>query len=60
MFGMILAIALATIAYSKSKKIEDHNKKHRIVMMGYTFALIIILASIPWPFRTNLGVTTWF
>lgn len=59
-FGMLLAIVLVTIAHSKSKKMEDQNKKHRIVMMGYTFALIIILATIPWPFRTNLGVTTWF
>ncbi len=59
-FGMLLAVILVTIAHSKSKKMDDANKKHRIIMMGYTFALIIILASIPWPFRTNLGVTTWF
>lgn len=59
-FGMLLAVVLVTIAHAKSKKMEDANKKHRIIMMGYTFALIIILASIPWPFRENLGVTTWF
>jgi uncharacterized oligopeptide transporter (OPT) family protein len=59
-FGMLLAIVLVTIAHSKSKKMDDPNKKHRIIMMGYTFALIIVIASIPWPFRSNLGVTTWF
>ena len=60
MFGMILAIILVTIAHSKSKKMADPNRKHRIIMIGYTVALILILASIPWPFRTNLGVTSWF
>lgn len=57
-FGMLLAVVLITIAHSKSKKMDDANKKHRIIMMGYTFALIIILATIPWPFR-NLGAG-WF
>lgn len=60
MFGMLLAVVLVTIAHSKSKKMEDANKKHRIIMLGYTFAFIIILATIPWPFRENLGVTSWF
>lgn len=59
-FGMLLAVVLVTIAHAKSKKMEDANKKHRIIMLGYTFALIIILATIPWPFRKELGVTTWF
>jgi hypothetical protein len=59
-FGMLLAIILVTIAHSKSKKMADVNKKHRIIMIGYTFGLIIVLASIPWPFRANLGVSTWF
>jgi hypothetical protein len=59
-FGMLLAVVLVTIAHSKSKKMEEGSKKHRIIMMGYTFALIIVLASIPWPFREKLGVTTWF
>jgi hypothetical protein len=39
---------------------DDANKKHRIIMLGYLFALIIIFATIPWPFRKELGVTTWF
>lgn len=57
-FGMLLAVVLITIAHSKAKKMDDANKKHRIVFFGYVFSLIIILATIPWPFR-NLGAG-WF
>jgi hypothetical protein len=57
---MLLAVVLVTIAHAKSKKMDDANKKHRIIMLGYLFALIIIFATIPWPFRKELGVTTWF
>jgi uncharacterized oligopeptide transporter (OPT) family protein len=53
-FGMLLAVILITIAHSKAKKMDDLNKKHRIVFFGYLFSLILILATIPWPFR-NLG-----
>jgi len=59
-FGMLLSVALVTIAHAKSKKNTDPNKKHRIIFLGYLFAFIIVLATIPWPFRANLGVTTWF
>lgn len=53
-FGMLLAVVLITIAHAKAKKMDDQNKKHRIIFFGYIFSLIIILATIPWPFR-NLG-----
>lgn len=57
-FGMLLAVVLVTIAHAKSKKMEDANRKHRIIMLGYLFALIIIFATIPWPFRDLGG--KWF
>jgi len=57
-FGMLLAIILATIGYSKSKRADNNNKKHRTIFIAYFFALILIVASIPWPFR-NLG-GGWF
>lgn len=57
-FGMLLAIILATVGYSKSKRADDNNKKHRTIFIAYFFALILIVASIPWPFR-NLG-GGWF
>lgn len=48
---MLIAIALITVGYSKSKKAQDDSKKHRTVFVFYLIALIIILAAIPWPFR---------
>jgi uncharacterized oligopeptide transporter (OPT) family protein len=56
---MVLAVVFATIGYSKSKKAEDFNKKHKIVLIWYVLALILIVAAIPWPFRTALG-GSWF
>jgi heme A synthase len=56
--GMLIAIALITIGYSKSKKISEANAKHKKISVFYLFALIIILLSIPWPFR-QLGAG-WF
>lgn len=48
---MLIAVALITIGYSKSKKAADDSKKHKAIFLFYTIALIVILASIPWPFR---------
>jgi len=56
--GMLLAIALFTIGYVKSKKAEEANKKHKIVFTYFLIALLIIIAMIPWPFR-NFG-NGWF
>lgn len=57
-FGMIIAIAIVTIGRAKAKKIADPAKKHRKIFWWYFIGLIIILASIPWPFY---GVGThWF
>ena len=53
--GMILAIALVTIGYSKSKKAKNHKK----ILLFYTLALVVIFLSIPWPFREALGVANW-
>lgn len=51
-FGMIVAIALVTIGRSKAeKKLKGSRDKHRKIMNSYLFALIIIIATIPWPFR---------
>jgi uncharacterized membrane protein len=59
--GMLLAIVLITITSSISKKsFENDVKKHNKLAWFYIAALIIICAVIPWPFRTGLGVDTWF
>ncbi|KAA3629910.1 MAG: cytochrome B [Bacteroidetes bacterium] len=51
---MIVAIVLITIGYSKAKKAESWKP----VFTYYLIGLILILISIPWPFR-NLGAG-WF
>jgi 4-hydroxybenzoate polyprenyltransferase len=48
--GMLLALVLITIGHSKSKKAIGGDK-HKKIFTFYLIGLIIILASIPWPFR---------
>lgn len=57
--GMLLAIILITIGYSKSKRKENDADKFKVIRTFYTIGLIIILLFIPWPFRTILG-GAWF
>lgn len=55
LLGMTIAFVLITIGHSKSKKMEEGPEKFKKIFVFYLIALIIILASIPWPFRTALG-----
>jgi hypothetical protein len=48
-FGMVLAVALAHIGRSRVHKTGDDTRRHRLVAIFFTLALIAILASIPWP-----------
>ena len=57
--GMLLAIILITIGYSKAKRKENDADKFKVIRLFYSIGLIIILLSIPWPFRANLG-GGWF
>lgn len=52
---MVIAIALITVGYSKSKKAETDEVKFKKIAVFYTIGLILILASIPWPFRAEIG-----
>ncbi len=56
---MILAIALVTFARGKAERSNDVAVKHKKIRIWYTVALLLILISIPWPFRANLG-GAWF
>jgi len=49
--GMIIAVVLITISRSVAKKDIPAIKKNKRLATLYIIALIIILASIPWPFR---------
>jgi hypothetical protein len=56
--GMLLAITILTIGYIKAKKGTDSKARFKTQFNYYLIALILILASIPWPFR-GLGAG-WF
>ena len=47
--GMIAGIALVHIARVKIRKAADADRKHRIAMVLYGIALVLIIISIPWP-----------
>ena len=57
--GMVIALALITFGYVKSKKGTTPAEIYKPIKLFYVIGLIIILASIPWPFRANLG-GAWF
>jgi hypothetical protein len=49
--GMLIAISLIHIGYSYAKKNIPDSVKHKRALVFYGLALLIILISIPWPFR---------
>lgn len=56
--GMILGIAIITVGYIRAKKQAELNKGWKTISTFYLIGLVIIVVSIPWPFR-NLGAG-WF
>ncbi|RYF49222.1 MAG: cytochrome B [Cytophagaceae bacterium] len=56
--GMLIAIILVTIGYSRSKRATDAVTKQRLIGIFYGIGLLLILASIPWPFR--IVGANWF
>jgi hypothetical protein len=52
--GMLIAIILITIGRRKAKQLN-----YKAASWLYVIALIIILASVPWPFREIVG-RPWF
>ncbi len=57
-FGMLLAIILITMGYSRAKRKEEANAKRKTIRVFYIIGLLIVIATIPWPFRA-LGAG-WF
>jgi len=55
---MLLAIVLVTIGYSKWKKAINQQKAMKKLFNYYLIALILILVSMPWPFR--IAGSAWF
>jgi hypothetical protein len=57
--GMIIAIILITLGKTVAKKDFGDALKHKRSAILFTIALVIILLSIPWPFRVGIG-RPWF
>ena len=52
---MVCAIAVITMGRSSAeKKMKGSRNKHHKILVTYTIGLILILVSIPWPFREAL------
>lgn len=54
-FGMVIAVVLIQMGSTKAKKATETKMKHRISFRYFLVAMIIILATIPWPFRELIG-----
>jgi uncharacterized membrane protein SirB2 len=58
--GMVIAIVIGTIGYSRAKRSADNAVAYKRVFWGYLLALIIIFLTIPWPFRAEGIARPWF
>lgn len=56
--AMLIAIVLIHIGKAQGKKTISDKAKHNRTVTFYTIALVVILLSIPWPFRDIAG--GWF
>ncbi|MDB5206423.1 MAG: hypothetical protein JWR72_1498 [Flavisolibacter sp.] len=60
MAGMLIAIILIHIGKAQARKPIGDKAKHRRTMIFYFLALLIILVSIPWPFRAIGTGRGWY
>lgn len=58
--GMLIAIILIHIGKAQARRAISDRAKHKRTMIFYLIALIIILAMIPWPFRSVGVASGWF
>ena len=49
LFGMLVAVALAHIGAVKVRKAPNDARRHRLVLIFFSLALLAVFASIPWP-----------
>ena len=59
LLGMLLAIIVVTVGRKMAEKQESPEQKNKKILGWYTIGLVLILASIPWPFREALN-GSWF
>lgn len=58
--GMLIAIILIHVGKAQGKKQISDKAKHKRTLIFYLLALLIILASIPWPFRQVGAGSHWY
>ena len=58
--GMLIAIILLHIGKAQGKKLISDKAKHRRTLIFYLLASLIILISIPWPFREIGANSHWY
>jgi len=49
--AMILAVALVHVGSVRAKKAKDDAGKHKGALIFYGLGLVVMLLSVPWPFR---------
>lgn len=59
MVGMLLGIILITVGRIAAKKAATDKEKFKKIAVFFTIGILIILATIPWPFREAVG-RGWF
>ncbi len=57
--GMLIAVALITVGRGKGKPATAAGPEHKKAFWFFVVALVVILASVPWPFREGIG-RPWF
>lgn len=60
MVGMLISIVLIHIGKAQARKQMSDRAKHRRTLIFYLLALLIILVSIPWPFREIGAGRGWY
>ena len=58
--GMLIAIILIHLGHSFGKRSVPDTQKHKRILLYFGLALLIILISIPWPFRAVGAGRHWF
>lgn len=58
--GMLVAIILIHVGKAQARKSISDKAKHKRTLIFYLLALLIILASIPWPFRQIGAGSHWY
>jgi hypothetical protein len=47
---MVLSVVLVTIGSARAKRMETDRDKFRVMLGWFSFALLVIMIAIPWPF----------